>query len=160
MLNDNDFTNAVKRNRIDMLDCIWNHGYQDLVEDEHDFIIAASKGHLDVIKWLLSKNRKWQVDASLSAAKHNHSSIIEWAILNNLPLHPDVPIVTQDVALIELALNHGCVWNQAGFEKNGFKNDIQFIKWAFKKGYLKNKQSIKGLKAYGYHYMAHVLETQ
>lgn len=49
-------------------------------------LTAAKKGHLEVLKWLRSKNFCWDYKICIESVKNDHYEILKWAIENNICL--------------------------------------------------------------------------
>ena len=85
------FHRAAEMGRLDVIQLAREPGFEALKPGGFTFATAASKGHLDIIKWLFEKGYMWDDDTLTHAAVYGQLQVVEYALKNGCPRSPNRP---------------------------------------------------------------------
>ena len=78
-------------------------------------VLAATHGHLEVLRWLRGHGAKWTKYAITMAAYAGHAEVVHWAHADGCPWDSDTcdyMIRAGDFDLVLWACEHGCPWSK------------------------------------------------
>jgi len=68
---------------------------------------AAQYGHLEVLKYLRSREAQWSESVCWAAAEGDHLAVLQWCRQNGAPWSTAVVANARSVELLQWALDHG-----------------------------------------------------
>lgn len=100
--NRKDICKWVIDNRIpiktSLVNCVARNGNLDMLQYIYNFIhllfaynlkfvcfYAAENGHLEILKWALTKNLHWGTSVTYVAAEKGHAEVLKWLLTNGCP---------------------------------------------------------------------------
>jgi hypothetical protein len=115
--------------------------------------LAASEGHLEMLKWAKKNGYNWDEITCSLASKGGHLEILKWARENNCPWDEVVCVEAANgghFSILKWARENGCPWNEDVCSEAACNGHIEILKWARENGCPWNKE-VSYLAAYGGH---------
>lgn len=113
---------------------------------------AASKGHLELLKWGHEMKCPWSICLKIFnpcyiAVKNGHLNILNW-IINNKPksyLNDTCQYASQtgQLEIIKWAIKNNLPWNNDNYTYAVENDHLEILKWIIEQGYPWNKNIIK-----------------
>jgi len=103
--------------------------------------VAASNGHLGVLKWYHEKDYYWNSDVLSNAALNGHLEVLKWALENRCPWDEWNDQVCLNAAseghieILKWVLEQGCGWNGYACTLAAQNGHLEIIKFAHERKY-------------------------
>jgi hypothetical protein len=96
-------------------------------------VIAAKKGYLSVLKWMIDDGCSWNNDICYSAAAEGYLEILKWAKKNECPWDGNICYHAArggHFEILKWIRENGCPWNERTCYVAGERGHLEILKWA------------------------------
>ena len=133
---------AASQGYLEVFEKYWSQGPQEKLSklwDKETCSWAASRGHLEVLKWLRAKGCPWEEVTRNAAIAGGHLEVLQWMRAQDPPC-PWNSSVCFDAALhghlevLRWARSQGCPWDGRAPCAAAKRGHLEVLKWLIKEG--------------------------
>ena len=99
--------------------------------------LAASRGHLEILKWAHSNGCPWDRWTCMNASENGHLEVLEWAISQKCPWDEWTCYYAAEnnhLNILEWAHSNGCPWDEWTCVSAAENGHLEVLMWAIENG--------------------------